>query len=156
MWLFFCLYTEMKALFIQFCLLFLTSCATAQKTEDIQVIHEFSFSSENLFKEVQKKAVNNPLIKDLKITLSTPAGEEQFKLVEYNVGEKRVPGFYTFRGASEDGQKILTLTLKQKSMSGMMRYNTQNFYIDKVENAKNKYRLYLPKPLQNQENDGVK
>ena len=146
----------MKTLFIQFLLLFLTSCATAQKTEDMQVIKEFSFSSGNLFKEIQKKAVNNPLIKDLKITLPTPAGEEQFTLVEYNVGEKRVPGFYTFRATSEDGQKILTLTIEQKSMSGMMRYNGQNFYIEKVKSAKNKYRLYLPKPLQNQENDNVK
>lgn len=146
----------MKTLFIQFLLLFLTSCATAQKTEDLRVVHEFSFSSENLFKEVQKKAAKNPVIKDLKIILPTPAGEEQFTLVEYNVGEKRAPGFYTFRGTSEDGQKILTLTIKQKSMSGMMRYNGQNFYIEKVKSAKNKYRLYLPKPLQNQENDNVK
>ena len=146
----------MKTLFIQFFLLVLTSCATAQKTEDIQVVKEFSFSDENLFKEIQKKAGKDQQIKYLKITLPTPVGEERFKLVEYNVGEKRVPGFYTFRGASEDGQKTLTLTVKQKSMSGMMRYNAENFYIEKVENANNKYRLYLPKPLQNQENDLVK
>ncbi|KIA83266.1 hypothetical protein OA84_06895 [Kaistella solincola] len=146
----------MKILFINFFLLFLTSCATAQKTEDMQIVKEFPFSGENLFREIEKKAAKVEQIKDIKITLPTPAGDEEFKLMEYNLGEKRVPGFYTFRGASADGQKILTLTVKPKSMSGMIRYNAENFYIEKVKNAKNKYQLYLPKPVKNQENDALK
>ena len=155
-WLFFCLQNKMKILFINFFLLLLTSCAPAQNQKNMQIIKEFTFSTARFYKEIQIEAAKTSQIRNVKIILPTPNGEEEFTLLESNVGEKRVPGFYTFRGSSADGQRTISLSLRRDSMNAIMLYNSQTFYIEEVENSKDKYLLYLPKPIQNQENDFVK
>lgn len=156
MWLFFCLDHWMKTIFLHFFLVLVTSCATAQKKDNMQVIQEFTFSTENFYKKVVQEGAKSAQIKNLSIDLQTPAGTKKFLLSEANVGEKRVPGLYTFRGTTLQGETTIALSLRPHELQAVMMHNSQAYYIEKKNDKTGKYLLYMPKNSPNQENDFLK
>ena len=122
----------------------------------MQVIQEFTFSTADFYKKVVQEGAKTAQIKNLAVDLQTPAGTKKFFLVEANVGEKRVPGLYTFRGTTLQGETTIALSLRPQELQAVMMYNSQAYYIEKKKDKAEKYLLYLPKNSSNQENDFLK
>lgn len=138
-------------------LLFSACTSTVLKTENATLPENvFIFETEDFYKKFESQTQVGALLKEVSIELPTPLGNQKFLLQEVTVGEKRVPGFYSFRGVTADQQITLSLSIRPKILSGVMRYQTQNYFIEPVAGKLNQYRLQNGDSIRNQANDHLK
>lgn len=144
---------------IYFVILLLFSACTSKVliTENAKLPENvFIFKTEDFYKKLDSQAQVGALLKEVSIELPTPLGKQKFLLQEVIIGEKRVPEFYTFRGVTDDQQITLSLTIRPKILSAVMRYQTQNYFIESIPGKLNQYRLQNGETIRNQPNDHLK
>lgn len=66
-----------------------------------------------------------------------------FKVTVRNISEVGVPDLKIFKGKSADDQKIISLTILSKSMSGAYLENGMQYFIEPIKGTCNKYKVYI-------------
>ncbi|KEY19557.1 hypothetical protein [Kaistella antarctica] len=75
-----------------------------------------------------------------------------FKVSERSISEVAVPDLKILKGKSADNQKIISLTILAKSMSGAYLENGLQYFIEPVKGSCNKYKVYI-KPNLNEKGE---
>ena len=66
-----------------------------------------------------------------------------FKVLERSISEVAVPDLKILKGKSADDQKIISLTILKKSMSGAYLENGMQYFIEPLNGTCNKYKVYI-------------
>lgn len=81
----------------------------------------------------------------------------QFKVMEKSISEQPIENIKIFKGTSDDGKKIISLTILKKSMSGSYLENGMQYFIEPFKNKCNTYKVYRQvKDASNLENKELK
>ena len=119
--------------------IFSFSLFSAQKSQEF--IFKFNVKKWNRAYQKQQK-----ISKDQSSTISlfdVYGKEILFKIKEKSISEKPIENLKVFKGKSADDKKIISLSISPKSLSGSYLENGQQFFIEPVKNACNRYKVYI-------------
>lgn len=78
-----------------------------------------------------------------KITLSAVQGRAtSYIIVEHQMTMEKLANITFFKGKSEDGRKIISLTILPKTLNGSYLENGRQYFIEPVKNKCNTYKVY--------------
>jgi len=126
-------------------LVFIFSILFAQNQE-----YQFRFN----VKKFRKEWMENK--QSLQLKIFDPAGRPlTFNIAESSISEQPIPNINTFKGASIDGSKRISLTLTKKTISGSYSDQGTEVYFNPVKDKKCIYKVYVSTPPTGQEQDFV-
>ena len=119
--------------------IFSFSLFSAQKKEEFT----FKFNVKKWQREFKKFQKNKEKGTSIISLFDINGRKIDFNVQEKTVSQERMSGILVVKGNSLDHRKIILLTILPKTMSGSYLENGQQFFIEPVKNACNRYKVYI-------------
>ncbi|WP_027372422.1 MULTISPECIES: hypothetical protein [Chryseobacterium] len=127
----------MRNILLLFCFVLFCSGLQGQSRQFI-----FSFNPK---KFIQENKLDTASSGELTFPLYDIEGKEtKYIMLDKTSEALRKAKIFTFKGKSEDGTKLMTLTIASGKLTGSYLENGQAYYIEPLkENCKRKYKIYI-------------
>jgi len=140
--------------FISLIFILSTHLIIAQRTE-----REFQFNSKKFIKEYQKSVkTKNSTTYPLEI-IDIKGNPIIFDVIETQISAEKIPNIYTFKGKSQNGNHLISLTINKSGLTGSYSDNGREIYIEPIKKKCNKHIVYdlgNTRPQVGQSNDFIK